>query len=881
MRVVKPNQVGILSRPYDFNNQYRLCVTGLVMFQFGEPRYPMTESALWLCVGEVLGETVLDESMPKLHGEILLAARAHAREPQKVVRVAVELDGKLLKELAVIGDREWKNDVPTEPKPFTEMPITWQKAFGGEGFKRNPIGTGFKPKDGSQLPNVEDRQALIKHPKDTPEPAGLMPYDISWPQRADKAGTYDQRWLEKFYPGLATDIDWTFFNVAPPDQRIDGFFRGDEELVFRNLHAQETELRCKLPEVQLRCFMRRKMKSGAEAESELEMKLDTLWMFPHIRTGILVWHGTAPIREDDAADVTLLCLACEDLGKPKPVEHYREVIERRIGKDAGAIASLDDKPLLPALRGEMKSPPTPYDDMSDLVAAEQLAFRNMNARRKREIDEARALLVQYGLDPDQHGPSHVADIDLSGSLEEVLARADKMDEELRIEQQKAQESLAKEEAELRKVCEQAGLDFEEIRKEWTGPGHGGPPELTAQRDIARMEGLAAEGRAAGFDVSEIDDYLANAEFMEMFYEQDRAKMEAYRVGAQHLDAPSLRTETESASLKRSLEEANRRGESLKGRNLTGANLAGVELAGADLEEALMERCNLEGANLAGANLKRAVLVRTELSGARLGGANLERANLSKANARRADFSDSLMKDAILEDTSFADAVLDGVDFERASFSDTRFERSSLCRVKAEAASFHNLDLKGTRFAKGVLRDAVFMGCDLDEADFSDAVLESATLYGCRANRTSFARIAGASLRVVEGSQLTDCDFSGARLDIACFRGTALTRSRFSEAHAPMIDFSDCDLQGAQLVRLRGKHARFIRANLSGACLEGADLYESLLSKAILHGADLRGANLYQADMAMARGDEHTKLDGALVTRVRSRPRWEDKVQDLD
>src|SRR6185369_16570496 len=109
--------------------------------------------------------------------------------------------------------------------------------------------------------------------------------------------------------------------------------------------------------------------------------------------GVLVFHGTAPIREDDAADVSLLYLACEDLGRPKPAEHYARVLEQRLGKEHGALASLDDRPLMPELRGGMKRPPSPYDEMADLVATEQFTYRNMMKKGDRQIAAARELLV--------------------------------------------------------------------------------------------------------------------------------------------------------------------------------------------------------------------------------------------------------------------------------------------------------------------------------------------------------------------------------------------------------------------------------------------------------------------------------------------------------
>jgi uncharacterized protein YjbI with pentapeptide repeats len=883
VRVVKPNQLSVLSRPFDHNNRYTLGVTGLVLFPFAEPRYPMTESALWMLVGQELEGAVLDEAMPKRRGEILMRANAYAPggRPRPVVRAALELDGRLMKEIAVVGDRVWKDSVPTEPEPFLVKGITWENTFGGEEWKPNPVGKGYPAKNGTPLPNVEDPRRLLTSPRQTPAPVGVGPIDITRPERQAKAGTYDQAWLDRFYPGLARDIDWSFFNVAPLDQQIPGFFRGDEEIVLHNLHPSTPELRFRLPEVQVRCFLRRKPRSGDEIQSEIEMHLDTVWLFPHALHGIVLFHGAAPIREDDASDVTLLYLACEDLGRPKPLAHYDEVLERRLSKEHGAVAALDDRPLLPELRAAMRQPPSPADELAELCAIEQLSQQNLNRMNERQVETARSLLRAQGLDPDQHGPPVVTATRAPGSIEEAITAIEKMEQEMLELRRAAEESRDKREEVVKRLCEEAGLDFEEIRKEWRGPFKGGPPELRAEKDLARLRTLAADSRAAGFDAAEIDAYLADPEFVAMVRDQDRTMLEAYRVGAQQQSEPELLGVEENKRLREELLAAHERGESLAGRDLTGADLSGIQLPGANLEEALMERCDLSYANLAWANLKRAVLVRATLSFAHLDGADLEAANLSKAYGKETTFEESKLKDAMFFETHLVSANLDGVHLEGALLGETRLERCTLRGAQAEGIMFDGVDLAGLSFSDAVLTDAVFMKCGLDRVDFTEAKLTNATLFACHGSGAIFAKVSGKSLRAVEGTELPEADFRGADLENACLRGTNLAGSDFTGVRAKQLDLSESNLQGARLVHLYAREGSFIRADLTRADLTGADLYEALLSKAVLCGANLTGASLYQADLAMVRGDVETKLEDTIQVRARIKPFWSDKIQDLD
>ena len=57
-----------------------------------------------------------------------------------------------------------------------------------------------------------------------------------------------------------------------------------------------------------------------------------------------------------------LVVACEELGQPRPIEHYRAALARRLDKDKGAIASLSDSDLMrahSALRRRRPNRPLP------------------------------------------------------------------------------------------------------------------------------------------------------------------------------------------------------------------------------------------------------------------------------------------------------------------------------------------------------------------------------------------------------------------------------------------------------------------------------------------------------------------------------------------
>jgi hypothetical protein len=128
--------------------------------------------------------------------DVIVLGRAKAPRGETVRQTTVTLAvGAFRHSLAIFGDRRWERTATglraTEPLPFREMPIVWERAFGGKiptavgdmPNTDNPVGKGFflddAEGDGIPLPNVEDPNALIRTSKDLPEPAGWAPYPLA------------------------------------------------------------------------------------------------------------------------------------------------------------------------------------------------------------------------------------------------------------------------------------------------------------------------------------------------------------------------------------------------------------------------------------------------------------------------------------------------------------------------------------------------------------------------------------------------------------------------------------------------------------------------------------------------------------------------------
>ena len=182
------------------------------------------------------------------------SARSPWSRPVRFLDASVRV-GALEKRVLVMGDRRWEERSTsvglrmTEPEPFTEMPLVYERAFGGRDplaaddagawDPRNPVGVGFLVSadavPGAPVPNLEDRDHLIGSWNDRPPVVGFGAVDGHWEPRRAFAGTYDAAWQETQAPLLPTDFDIRFCNVAPAGLAAQGFLHGGEPVELLNV----------------------------------------------------------------------------------------------------------------------------------------------------------------------------------------------------------------------------------------------------------------------------------------------------------------------------------------------------------------------------------------------------------------------------------------------------------------------------------------------------------------------------------------------------------------------------------------------------------------------------------------------------------------------
>jgi len=233
----------------------------------------------------------------KLNTDVVLNAHAYAPQgrPTKQIDVTLRV-ANVNKTLRVFGDRVWRPALIglklTDPKPFTKMPVIYERAFGGRDQtseeprhhtwdERNPVGVGFAVRQekliGRPAPNVESRSAPITTWKSRPNPVGFGPIAGHW------------KWATERQPLLPMDFDERFYQCAPADQQTKGFLVGGELVELSNLTPTGT-LSFRLP----RQTLGFKTDFDDGTSTLHRCSLHTVIIEPDVPRVMLVWHTHLP-----------------------------------------------------------------------------------------------------------------------------------------------------------------------------------------------------------------------------------------------------------------------------------------------------------------------------------------------------------------------------------------------------------------------------------------------------------------------------------------------------------------------------------------------------------------------------------------------------------
>ncbi|HVG57653.1 MAG TPA: DUF2169 domain-containing protein [Hyalangium sp.] len=669
-----------------------------------------------------------DLAVWKTRGECFLAGTCYPPGGKPAATSAVSFHvGKVSKTLAVIGDRTWSSlGVLSAPKPFTSMPLSYERSFGGHTIDANPLGT--------PTPNIEDPRDLITSPRSRPKPAGAFPVPPDWKSRLKRAGTYDKKWLAQRWPYFPEDFDGSFFNAAPEDQWIEGFWKGDEEIVLQNLHPQHPTLRTRLPALRARIFL---LEQGAGFR-EVSLRLDTITVDSDAGLVFVLWRGMAEVKTEALEELECLYLAHEPLSAPLSKEAHQARFEQR--REELRKEDEDFEPEAP--------PPPPEGPTAAVV-------------------------------PPVKEPDPPLDPELEAKLQEILKASPPPDDADSEDDKKGAPKKAVKAEDLKKSLAAAGLEKNEAAQELLAsleePEEKAPPVVPAENPRDRfLRSLKAKQSVAGEDWTGAD--LSGLD------------LRGVDLTGAILQGCSLRGAR--------LDEAQLEGAVLAGAELTKASLRGARLDGADLTgvratSAVFAEASLEGTTLSGGDFSEASFQKAKCAGAEFLEARLSKVDLREAILDEADLTGARMEEARLDGASLKDTELALVDASRANFDGANLTQLRASQgVRMPQASFKRVQAANSRWGGAHLDEADFSFSELERADFSGASLVKARFGGCNAphGRFASARMVGASMlkaNVFEGlfeaADLSHADLRGANLFGAEFWKAETGSTRLEQA----------------------------------------------------------------------------------------------------
>ncbi|MBX3271625.1 MAG: DUF2169 domain-containing protein [Sandaracinaceae bacterium] len=651
--------------------------------------------------------------------------------------------GAIDKRIAVFGDRHWEGSLLTrrasDPEPFTSMPLTWERAFGGSGFEPNPFGRGASPietPEGSRhpLPNLERPGALLDGPGARPDPAVVSPIHPTAAARLRLAGTYDEAWQRDRFPYYPVDLHPDYFLSAPPDQRMRTYWAGTETIGLGHLHPEHAWLECRLPGLRPRAFVERDRAAAGKLD-EIHLKLDTIVVDAERLRVICLHRGLFAVRDAAASDIRTLFLLHERVGEQQSLEACEDLFEAQL-----RVVALEEAGF---------SPLDPQDDAdAQTLMRVRDAAKSLGAKNEAAMTLVQVIATMVDIPAPALDAPPAPDVEGSAPALDAAAVA------AGFGKRKKPIPVAIEEDPIvgESVHERALLDYAEGRP-WRG-------------DLTRVK-LAGE---------RFDDLDAEGALLR---------------GAD-LTGCSLRGAR--------LAGAMLAGARLAGADLTGARLEGADLSGALLDGALLDGALLDGAVLDRASLDGASLVKASLAKVEARGASFVRANLEGASASELVLVHGTLREARCRGASFADARLRGVDATAADFSEcdlsllrgyggARFDGASLTRARADRA----------RFGGSSLVEADLSFTTLERASFAGAILRGAVLDGCRLKK---AKLKGADLTraKVRAADLMQAKLGGAILSETDLRGSSLFAAETRDAIVDRARFEGADLTGTKLAR---------------------------------------------------------------------------------
>jgi len=859
MKVLKPNRLSCLTRPYRFLNKDYLAFTVYAMVDFSSDFFLETEQQLWGIFNEEsvlnFGAELLDFGIPKCTPEIVLNAYGfgqYAVNGRTAVSVSIN---NVRKDLWVSGERYWSEGRPSAAQPFDRIAISWRNAFGGAGFDENPHGKGFQQTQINGLkvrflPNIEDPADPVTREGQRYAPAGYASIPIETPGRNLMLGTYDEQWRVHDFPGFAKDIDWAYFNQSPIRQRLNRLAAGDE-IVFTHLHPEKEKLVTKVPPLTAKAFIKR-TEADEQSEGFLEtvpLTLTTYWAYPHREKVILIYQGAVAIGTDDASDISHVLYALEQDDAARTPVYYETVFHQRVDPASGPLYALLDKQLVdPRL---IRKTALDEIELSPLL-------RNKLTKLDKEI-ERNASRTAMG---DTHNAHTAAELSwLHKAPNGKIARDEIIEEMLeRIRQDANVPALRKQfnrrSTMPRRHATDESLASKEERRAFLAARRSTLLESVRQRVEQDVQAGAGPQAIAGDATQDAmrQQRLQEIEQFEDLLSRAPSSVSASRKGT--LGTRRYRIFNPNQRLSESLPEGYDAYE-LHGFTATSMSYAGGNFGELAIHESRLVDCNFSKAQMASCEFERVVF--------------------NGCDFRSVDWTQSRFKQC-----QFIDCRLPDVQSEKARFEDCRFVRSQFSawlhfRISMRDCVFQQCRFVNFSCTRGRVEQVTFEHCFFLRHGFINGRINGLRMHACEIDSMSFV-----GLDTIAGLHLSECrvsklyfapqtvidgiDVSYSTISASSFRAIDFQLGVIKASDLSSCDFSESSMREMHLQDSFFKQSLFIRSDLSRARVTNSDFSEAQMKSADMAGAQLRHVSFFNAELSMIKADADMVQQDILMDR---------------
>lgn len=887
MQIVKPLEVSLLQRSFQYKQQYKMTVTSMFGFKFSDSEI-LLEADAWNALTQELNTEItrLDSGFPKQQAEFLVYGSFYSPTGQSVQESYVQAKiGSLSKTLAVVGDRYWDSSSITAPMPFKKMPINFEHAFGGSACKKNPLGKGLVPiknadgKTQHPLPNIELANQRILTKADQFTPASFGAIDINWEPRSLKLGTYDEQWQKKDAPGLASDIDWSAFNTATADQRLKGFFTGNESFEITHMHAKKPVVQGKVPPIRPRTFALQNANF-----KEIDLNFETLILLPNVEIGIMLFRGVTTTSQFDASDITDLLLAYENLSDPKrELNHYQDQLKQRTDPETKFKYALSTVGIIPTKQTCGFQRLLDASGENSEGYAEQNSSRKIELEKEKMVKQAKLNIAQMatiqGVDPkqyqvqieakaqqvvkqqtenskaqnlaDQIAPVNTKDpskIDLSKI---DFSQMEKLNKEMQQQSQTVKAQVIAELETLLKTLKADGLkeSAQNVQKTLN--------QLQAKTPYPRPQ-VSAIQAMLDFLQSDLKEQAlpaTQAGLPSRAFLQDSQKkiissfLQGYKECAhlqkdmQPTKAPNL---TSEEVLNHLAEKKN-----IAYQDYSGADLNQKTIEQANLSQTFLEEVNLANSCLVNVDFHESILCKSKFNNAQCTKVNFSDCNLGCADFQGACFTNCNFKNAILEQANLHGSCFNNCEFENVNFLDCQLSQLKIQNSLLEDSNFINVKMENCNFQKSTFTNCNFLNNQLKAVNFSGSNLTKATFTELQAEDFDCQQAILNQVRFVGGACFKNANFARIKAQKSNFSEAVLNECNFNHADLREALFAKSQLRKVNFEGVQARLAQFQQADLTNANLQKANLAESSLRETRLLNANFNHANLYGAEFFMA------------------------------